>query len=83
MTKRNSSDSKKYHSFFMGKFNPMREQDRGCLCKRRFATKEECEESIRRGGLPYGVVKLRAYKCKFGDHWHKTKHHDDRLQQKT
>lgn len=54
--------------------NPLNERDRACLCKRRFATKEECDENIQAGGKPFGIIELKAYKCKFCDGWHKTKH---------
>lgn len=49
----------------------MRQIDRECLCKRRFDTKEEALESIAKSGSKFP---LYVYKCRFGDHWHKTKH---------
>ena len=65
------------HKRFGHYLNPLNERDRGCLCKRRFGSKEECEKSIAAGGKPYGIINLKAYKCKFCDGWHKTKHKGD------
>lgn len=51
----------------------MRRRDRGCLNKRRFSSKEECEASIAR--TP-SLFQLFAYKCPYSEgksHWHKTK----------
>ena len=55
---------------------PLLEIDYACLRKRRFNSKEECEESIKKSSTK---IKLYAYPCPFSidknkPHWHKTKH---------
>ncbi len=44
---------------------------KACGNKRRFASREECEQSIRGGGA---AVKLYSYRCEHCGDWHKTKH---------
>jgi hypothetical protein len=52
-------------------YTHMKRVDRECLCKRRFDSEQECLDSIAKSG---SRIPLFAYKCSFGDHWHKTKH---------
>jgi hypothetical protein len=57
------------------KLNPMREEDKMCLCKIRFPTIDAARvkaQNIRRsGGTPF---KLYAYRCPYCDNYHLTKH---------
>jgi len=59
----------------MRRLNPMREEDKMCLCKRRFATIEDARikaENVRRtGAVPF---KLYAYRCPYCGNYHLTKH---------
>jgi len=54
----------------------MREEDKMCLCKRRFVTIEEAKtkvENIRRTGtVPF---RLFVYKCPYCGNFHLTKHY--------
>lgn len=48
--------------------------ERTCRNKRKFATKELCEESIQKQMETQMVtVKLKSYWCRWCSNWHKTK----------
>ena len=58
------------------KLNPMREEDKMCLCKARFATVEDAAKkaaNIKRFGVT--PFKLYCYKCPYCHNYHLTKHH--------
>lgn len=49
----------------------MKDIDKSCRCKRRFDTEKECLDSIAKHS---SLFELFAYKCRYGNHWHQSKH---------